>query len=71
MSDNKLTVALIKELCPVCTKEVDGTIVMNKILTESEAKKVEAMHDQNVWSKKLCDDCQDMKDKGFIIIGVV
>lgn len=69
---NKLGVALTKELCPVCTKEMEGPILINKKLTESAAKKVEDMHDQVIaWSKTLCDDCTDMKSKGFILIGAV
>lgn len=69
----KLGVALINELCPVCTKKMEngGTVVMNTRLTESAAKKVEEMHNQNVWSKELCDECKEMKSKGFILIGAV
>jgi hypothetical protein len=44
---------------------------MNTRLTKSEAKKVEDMHNQNVWSKELCDECKEMKSKGFILIGAV
>jgi hypothetical protein len=36
---NKLGVALTKTLCPVCTKEMDGDILLNIRLTESDAKK--------------------------------
>jgi len=69
---NKLGVALTKTLCPVCTKEMDGDILLNTRLTEGEAKKVEAMHNQVIgWSKTLCPDCLDMKEKGFILIGAV
>lgn len=67
-----LGVALTKELCMVCTKEMDGAIVLNTRLTEGAAKKVESMHGQVVgWSKTLCPDCLDMKSKGFILIGAV
>jgi type II secretory ATPase GspE/PulE/Tfp pilus assembly ATPase PilB-like protein len=68
---NKLGVALVKELCPICTKEVESSIVMNTKLTEANAKKVEAMHNGNTWSKTLCTECADMKSKGFILIGAV
>lgn len=70
---NKLGVALVNELCPVCTKKMEngGTVVLNTRLTEKDAKKVEEMHNQNVWSKELCDECKDMKSKGFILIGAV
>jgi hypothetical protein len=69
---NKLGVALTKTLCPICTEEMDGDILINTRLTEGAAKKVEAMHNQVVgWSKTLCPNCLDMKSKGFILIGAV
>jgi len=69
---NTVGVALTKELCPVCTAEMDGAIMMNTRLTENNAKKVEALHGKVVgWSKELCDNCKDMKSKGFILIGAV
>ena len=71
MSDDKLGVALVKELCPVCTKETEASIVMNTRLTKSNADKVKAMHNGNVWAKELCPECLDMKSKGFIFIGAV
>lgn len=70
--DKKFAAALTKELCPICTKEMDGGIVVNTRLTTSDAKKVEAMHNQVIgWSKEPCDECKDMQTKGFILIGAV
>ncbi|TXG80324.1 MAG: hypothetical protein E6R13_08330 [Spirochaetes bacterium] len=73
MSDHKkLGVALAKELCPVCTKQMDGPILMNTRLTPGEADKVEKFHGQLIgWSKELCPECKEMKEKGFILIGAV
>lgn len=65
----KLGVALVHTLCPVCTRVIDDSILLNKRLTEGEAKKVEAMNNTNTWSKELCSECQEMKSKGFILIG--
>lgn len=67
----KFATALVHELCPVCTKEVDSSIFMNKKLTEGMAKKVEDLHGKNMWSKALCPECQNMKEQGFILIGAV
>lgn len=70
--DKKLGVALTKELCPICTKEVDGAIVMNTRLTPGAAKNVEKLHGQVVgWSKEPCEECKEMKAKGFVLIGAV
>ena len=38
MKTNNLEVSLVKELCPVCCKEMDGPIIMNKILTKKMLK---------------------------------
>lgn len=69
--EKKIGVALVHELCPVCTKEMDGSIFINQKLSEKEAKKVEDMHGKVVWSKELCPDCKEMKSQGFILIGAV
>lgn len=74
MSKDKKTlgVALVKELCPVCAKEMDGPIIMNTRLTTSMAKKVEDMNGKAIgWSKEPCESCKEMKSKGFILIGAV
>ena len=74
MANVDLGVALVKYVCPICGKinEDDSAIVMNKRLTKSEAKKVEAMNGQVVgFSDKPCKECQSCIDKGaFMIIGV-
>ena len=73
MAEKKqLGVALTKELCPICTKELSGDIIMNTRLTKHNAKEVEKLHNQVIgWSKKPCDDCQEMQKKGFVLIGAV
>mgnify|MGYP006910061824 CR=1 FL=1 len=43
-------------LCPVCTK------LENEINNDSS---------EIIWSKNLCENCQDMKSRGFIFIGAV
>lgn len=51
------------ELCPVCTKRTGGSMI--DIPVEEYSK-------HNVtWSKDLCPECQEMKTKGFILIGAV
>lgn len=68
---NKLGIAAIRELCPICTKETSQSLMMNKKLGKKQADEVEKLHDKNMWAKKICPDCQDMKEKGFILIGAV
>lgn len=66
------SVALVKELCPICCKEIEGPIVMNTILSEKRAKEVEDMNGKVIgFAKKPCEECQKYIDQGtFFIIGV-
>ena len=52
--NNNLEVSLVKELCPVCCKEIDGPIIMNRILTEEYAKNVKDLHNRVI---------------GFVVLG--
>jgi len=71
MNESNLGVALTKELCVVCNKEVDGAIVMNTRLTKSMANKVEEMHGKVVGlSDKPCPECLEAVGDGVYIIEV-
>tara|TARA_B110000503_G_C7132385_1_gene407351 strand:- start:615 stop:1049 length:435 start_codon:yes stop_codon:yes gene_type:complete len=67
----KLGIALVHQLCPVCTKEMDSSILMNTKLSEKEAESIERLDGTIKWSKDWCKVCEDMKTKGFILIGAV
>lgn len=74
-TENKLGVALVKELCPVCLKEMDGPIIMNKVLNERSAEKVEALHGKVIGlAETLCKECEELRTKdgadGVYLIGV-
>ena len=71
MEKKKVGTALIHELCPVCTKEMDSSILINTKLSERAAADVEKLHGIVKWSPEWCEDCKDMKTKGFILIGAV
>lgn len=71
MENKNLEFALTKELCPVCTKEVDGPIVMNKILSPSIAKKVKEFHGKAIgWKKTPCEKCTDKGKDIIYMIGI-
>ena len=71
MSEPKLGVALTKELCVVCNKELDGDIILNRVLTKSMAKKVEDMHGKVTgFSNKPCPECLEAIGDGVYIIEV-
>ena len=68
---NNLEVSLVKELCPVCCKEMDGPIVLNSILTENEAKKVKDLHNKVIgFADHCCEECAKYKDKVVFFIKI-
>jgi hypothetical protein len=58
--------SIIKELCLVCTKELNSTLVVNELNSANQEQDIETL-----WSKELCEECASMKSKGFILIGAV
>jgi hypothetical protein len=48
MKGDKVGIALLKRKCPVCCKDFNAEIAMNLRASESEATKVEKMHQQVV-----------------------
>lgn len=69
MKNNFLEVALAKEACLCCGKEVDGPIIMNTHLTEHNAKKVKELHQKVIGiSKEPCSECKELISKGLLII---
>ena len=68
---NNLEVSLVKELCPVCCKEMDGPIVLNSILTENEAKKVKDLHNKAIgFADHCCEECAKYKDKVVYFVSI-
>ena len=62
---NKVGVALLKYVCPICgqVNEDASAIAINSRLTEKAAKKVEDMHNKIVgFSEKPCKECQSILD---------
>ena len=64
MKTNNLEVSLVKELCPVCCKEMNGPIIMNSILTEKNAKNVKDLHNKVIgFADHCCEECSKYKDE--------
>ena len=71
MNNGNLGVALVKELCPVCGKEIDGPIILNSILTENEAKKVKDLHNKVIgFANHCCEECSKYKDKVVFFVSI-
>ena len=68
---NNLEVSLVKELCPVCCKEMDGPIIMNRILTEEYAKNVKDLHNKVIgFADHCCEECSKYKDNAVFFVGI-
>ncbi len=64
-------VALTKEVCLLCYKEVDGPIVMNTVLTEKNAKQVEELQGKSIgYANEPCSECKHRMTQGFILLGI-
>lgn len=70
MNKRNFEVALVKELCPICLKEMDGPIIMNQMLNEKAAKEVKECQGKVIGiSETPCDECKKDLEKAFIFIG--
>lgn len=68
---NNLEVSLVKELCPVCCKEMDGPIIMNRILTEEYAKNVKDLHNKVIgFADHCCEECAKYKDEAVFFVSI-
>lgn len=64
-------VALVKELCPVCCKEIDGPIIMNKRFTEKAAKKIKELNGKVVgFADHCCEECAKYKDEVVYFVSI-
>ena len=71
MNNSNLGVALVKELCPVCCKEIDGPIIMNKRLTKPQKQKVEEMNGKVIgFADHCCEECAKYKDKAVFFVSI-
>lgn len=69
--NTNLEVSLVKELCPVCGKEMDGPIIMNTVLTEDEANKVKDLHNKVIgFANHCCEECSKYKDEAVFFVSI-
>lgn len=69
--NNNLEVSLVKELCPVCCKEMNGPIIMNTVLTEKYAKNVKDLHNKVVgFANHCCEECAKYKDEAVFFVSI-
>lgn len=68
---NNFEVALTKEICPVCGKEMDGPLIMNSFLTEKCAKKVKDLNNKVIgFADHCCEECAKYKDDAVYFVSI-
>lgn len=71
MSENKIEVALVHEICPICGKPINEQILMNKILSKKYAKEIENLHGKAIgYSRTACEYCSKYKDEAVMCIAI-
>lgn len=71
MGNDKLGVALVKELCPICCKEMNGPIIINKILTKPQKERVEDMNGKVIgFANHCCEECAEYKDRAVFFVSI-
>ena len=68
---NNFKVALTKEICPVCGKEMDGPLIMNSLLTEKCAKEVKDLNNKVIgFADHCCEECAKYKDDAVYFVSI-
>lgn len=68
---NNFEVALTKEICPVCGKEMNGPLIMNSFLTEKCAKEVKDLNNKVIgFADHCCEECAKYKDDAVYFVSI-
>lgn len=68
---NKIALAIVHELCPICGKSMNEQIIMNTRPSIKGAKEIEELNNKAIgFSKNACEECSKHKDEVVYIIGV-
>ena len=68
---NNFEVALTKEICPVCGKEMDGPLIMNSFLTKKYAKEVKDLNNKVIgFADHCCEECAKYKDDAVYFVSI-
>ena len=71
MSENKISVAIVHEIYPICGKFMNDYIVMNKDILAKSAKNIKNLHNKTIgYSKVSCKDCAKYKDDCIFCIAI-
>lgn len=66
-----LSAGIVYELCPICGKNANSSIIMNKVLRPKYAKQIEKLNGKAIgFSKDACEECTKHKDECIYVIGI-
>ena len=66
-----LSAGIVYELCPICGKSANSSIIMNKVLRPKYAKQIEELNGKVIgFSKDACEECSKHKDECIYVISV-
>lgn len=71
MSENKIGVALVHEICPICGKSMNEQILINTVFSKKCVKEIEESNGKAIgYSKTACEDCSKYKDEAVMCIAI-
>lgn len=71
MSENKIEVALVHEICPICGKFMNEQILINTVLSKKCVKEIEESNGKAIgYSKTACENCSKYKNEAVICIAI-
>lgn len=71
MSNFGISVALVHEICPICGKPMNESILMNNKIGPKYAKKVEEVNGKAIgYSNNACEECLKYKDDAVFCIAI-
>lgn len=66
-----LSAGIVYELCPICGKPANSSIIINKILRPKYAKQIEELNGKAIgFSKDACEECSKHKDECIYVISI-
>lgn len=71
MSTDNLYVGMVHELCPICGKSMNHSVILNTKLTKKCAEQIKEIDGKAIkFSKDACEECSKHKDECIYVIGI-
>lgn len=71
MSNSSISAAIVHEICPICGKPMNESILMNSKIGPKYAKQVEEINGKAIgYSKDACEECLKYKDDAVFCIAI-